>query len=127
MGSEMCIRDSFLGYGDHGAGVRCGRVLDETGNHVLVEYGIDLSGNDWVGAVGWEVTGAVSGGMEILNGRREQQPKSVLDVEKTSGNSQRTLPRAVLTDGDQPVPWRSNVMSRKWGGSRPQSCRMLFR
>ena len=46
----------------------------------------------------------LSGDTEVLNGIREHEPKSVLDVEKTSGNSQRTSPRAVMTDGDQPEP-----------------------
>ena len=27
-------------------------MLDDTGSHVLIEYGIDLFGNDGVGAVG---------------------------------------------------------------------------
>ena len=58
---------------------------------------------------------------------REQEPKSVLDVEKTSGNSQRTLPKALMTAGDKPEPWRSNLMSRRCKESRSQVRRKLFR
>ena len=53
------------------------------------------------------------------------ETKSVLDVEKTSGNSQRMSPKALMTAGDQPEPWRSNLMSRRCNGSRSQVWRKL--
>lgn len=34
---------------------------------------------------GWENMGALSGGMEVLNGIRDHEPTSVLNVEKTPG------------------------------------------
>ena len=46
----------------------------------------------------------LSGGTEIVDGIGKHEPKSVLDVEGTSGNSQRTSSWAVITDGDQPQP-----------------------
>ena len=61
----------------------------------------------------------------ILNGINEHEPKSVLEVEKTSGNSQRTSPRLSITDGDRPEPWRSKMMSRRCGGRRSQRLRKL--
>lgn len=105
---------AFLGDGEYGAGVRSTRVLGETA--AAARY--------WSSTV---YTGALSAGMEILNGMKEDEPKTVLDVEKTSGKSQRTLPRAVISDGDQPEPWMSNVVSRKWGGGRSQTRRKFAR
>ena len=65
----------------------------------------------------WEVTGALSGRMVILKGIRTHEPKSVLDVEKTSDSSRRASPKSSMTDGDQPAPWRSNVMSQEGTGA----------
>ena len=62
-----------------------------------------------------------------MNGISEHEPKSVLDVEKTSANSQRTCPRSSMTDGNRPEPWRSDVMSCKCRGSWSQSQRKLVR
>ena len=76
---------------------------------------------------GRDVMGALSEGTVIFNGTREHEPKSVLDAEKTSGKSQRTFLKDEITDGNQPEPWRSNVMSRKWSSSRSHSRRRLSR
>ena len=46
----------FLRYGDHGDGARRGRVVDDTGSHILIEYGINRLGKHRVGAVGVEGT-----------------------------------------------------------------------
>ena len=46
-----------------------------------------------------EVTGGLSGGIEILNGRREHEPKSVDDLEGTSANSIKMSPSWVLMCG----------------------------
>ena len=110
----------FLRNRYHRAGVRGGRALDEASGQVSVEYGVGLLARMGLMRYGREMTGALSGGTEILNGMREQEPKSVLDVEKTSGNSQRTPPKALMTAGDQPEPWRLNLMSRRCKGSRSQ-------
>lgn len=47
--------------------------------------------------------------MEILNGIREHEQKSVLDVEKTSENSQMTSFTEETTEVDQPKPWTLNA------------------
>lgn len=70
---------------------------------------------------GREVTGALSGGAEILNGIREQEPKSVWDVWKTSENSQMTSPKAMKNGVDQPEPWRSNLISGRCKGVGPDA------
>ena len=75
----------------------------------------------------WDEVGPLSGGTVIFNGIREHEPKYDLDAEKTSGKSQRTFLKDEITDGNQPEPWRSNVMSRKWSGSRSHSRRKLSR
>ena len=62
-------------------------MLDQAGGQVLVEDGVGLLGTDGVEGLilyGREVTGALSGGTVILNGISEHEPKSVLEVEKTS-------------------------------------------
>ena len=41
---------------------------------------------------GREVAGALPSGTEMSKGCRDQEPNSVLELEKTSGNSQRTSP-----------------------------------
>lgn len=70
-----------------------------------------------------EVAVALSGGMEILYGTRLHEPRSVLDLEKTSGKSQK-VPRVVVTDGEQPERWKSNMVSCKCrvsgGGADPR-------
>ena len=45
---------------------------------------------------GREVTGVLSGGTEIWNGRREHEPKSVSDLKNTSENSMRVSPSWVI-------------------------------
>ena len=76
---------------------------------------------------GREVTGSLSEGTVILNGINEPEPKSVLEVEKMSGTSQKTSPRVSINDGDHLEPWRSKTMSRRCGGRRPQRLRKLVR
>jgi len=65
---------------------------------------------------GRDVTGALPGGTVSLNGNREQEPKSVGELENTSWYSLKTFPRSVMTSGVQPGPCRLKVISRKWGG-----------
>ena len=56
-----------------------------------------------IGLIRWgrEVTRALRSGTEISNSIREQEPKSVMDVTKTSAKSQRTLPSCYITNGVQ--------------------------
>ena len=61
------------------------------------------------------MAGAQSGGTVILNGTKKHEPRSVLDVEKTSGNSLKTSPKSAITPGHQPVPWKSKAMSHSCG------------
>ena len=49
-----------------------------------------------------KVTGGLPGGTVNLNGSRKHEPKSVSNVEKTCWYSRRTLPKSLMTDGDQP-------------------------
>ena len=82
--------------GVHGAGIGRSGVLDQgpaarywsrTSSAFLASMGFVRYGR--------EVTGALPGGTEILKGIREQEPKSVFDVEKTSWNSQRDVAQVV--------------------------------
>lgn len=57
-------------------------------------------GNYWVGWVRSRSGGDAVRRSGIFNRIREQQSKSVLEVDNSSGNSQRTLPKTVVTDGD---------------------------
>ena len=52
---------------------------------------------------------------------KEQDPKSVFEVENTSGNSQSTSPSCPMAGGVQPRSCKSNAISRRWGGSRVQT------
>lgn len=62
-------------------------MLNETCGQVLVEYSIGLFGKERIDAARADNDGsAVRGGVGILNGIREHEPKPVLYVEKTSGN-----------------------------------------
>ena len=58
-------------------------MLDQACRQVLVQGGVDLAK---IGLILWgrEVTGALPFGTEISKGIREQEPKSVLDLEQTS-------------------------------------------
>ena len=67
------------------------------------------------------MTGALPSGTEISKGIKEQEPKSVFEVENTSGNSQSTSPNCAMTGGVQPGSCMSNAISRRWGGSRAQT------
>ena len=73
------------------------------------------------------MTGELSGGTEISNNRREHEPKSVGDVEKTSANSIKVSPNWSMTPGSQPGAWKSNEISRRCSGSLRQTCRKLLR
>ena len=42
---------------------------------------------------------------------------------ETSGNAQSTSPNCAMTGGVQPGSCRSNVISRRWGGRRAQTCK----
>ena len=74
------------------ARVRRGRVLDQSFSQVLVQGVVDFLGQ--IGLILWgrEVTGVLPSGSEISKGTWEQEPKSVLDLEKTSAKSRRTSP-----------------------------------
>ena len=79
-------------------------MWDQAGGQVLVEDGVRLFGEYGVYPV---LTGGDRGaarGYGILKVIKEQKPKSVFDVEKTSWNSQRTSPKSSTTDGDHPEP-----------------------
>ena len=57
----------------------------------------------------------------ISKGIKEQEPKSVFEVENTSGNSPSTSPNCAMTEGVQPGSCKSNAISRRWGGRRAQT------
>ena len=99
-------------------------MLDEASRQVLVETGIGLFGKDGVDAVwtGSEGTVRWNGNLERDKGAGA---KFFLDVEKTSGNSQGTSPKVLMTAGGQPQPWRLNLVSRRCKGSRSQMWRKL--
>ena len=67
------------------------------------------------------MTGALPSGTEISKGIKEQEPKSVFEVENTSGNSQSTSPSCAMTGGVRPGSCRSNAISRRCGGRRSQT------
>ena len=67
----------------------------------------------------------LSGGTVILKGIRKHESGSILDMEKTSGNSLITSLKSSITNEDQPAPWRSNVMSRRCSGRRSQRRKKL--
>lgn len=77
-----------------------------TGDQSLVEYGVGLFGYDEVDAIRPRIDGgAVRRNIHLERyGVRKQEPKSVLDVEKTPWNSLRMSSKAVITGGDQPEP-----------------------
>ena len=69
------------------------------------------------------MTGALPSGTEITKGIREQEPKSVLDLEKTSAKLQRTSPSCSIAKGVQPGPRRSKATARRCDGSHSQTRR----
>ena len=97
-------------------------MLDQTGSEVLIEGGVHLSK---IGLMrcGREVAGALPSGTEISNGIREQEPKSVLELEKTSGHSQRTSPSSSIAAGVHSGLCKSKVISRRCLGRRCQTRR----
>ena len=76
-----------------------------------------------IGFMRWgrEMTGALPSGTEISKGIREQDPKSVFEVENTLGNSQSTSPSCSMAEGVHPGSYKSNAFSRRCGGSRAQT------
>ena len=72
---------------------------------------------------GREVTGALPVGTEISKGIKEQDPKSVFEVENTSGYSQSKSPSCSMAGGVQPGSCKSNAISRRCGDSRAQTRR----
>ena len=69
---------------------------------------VSICGHERIHAIGARGHRGLSGGTEISNGRREHEPKSLGDVEKTSANSIRVSPNMVMTSGSQPGPRKSN-------------------
>ena len=81
----------------------CGsRMLDQPSREVLVKGRVHFFGQIEFMRWGREVTGALPSGTEISEGIKEQDPKSVFEVENTSGNSQRTSPSCSIAGGVQP-------------------------
>lgn len=74
---------------------------------IFVEDGVDLRGNDTVDPLraGGDRC-AVRGCSDIERHLMisEHEPKSIVEVDKTSWNSQGTPPRLSITDGDDPEP-----------------------
>ena len=100
------------GNGYHWAGVWRSGMPDEAGGQVLIDDGIGLFGQDWVYHVGAGVTEVYSGGMVILKGTKEHEPKSVLGVEKTS----RELIRLERRPSRRSPPVTSRYRGdRRWG------------
>ena len=99
-------------------------MLDQTCSEVLIEGGVHLFGQN-IGLMrcGRKVTGSLPSGTEISKGVREQEPKSVLELEKPSGNLQRTSPSSSMAAGVHYGLCKSNVMSRKCLGRRCQTRR----
>ena len=79
-------------------------MLDQAGGQVLVKDGVRLFGEYGVYPVWTGGDRGAARGYGNLEGDREQEPKSVFDVEKTAWNSQRTSPKSSITDGDHPEP-----------------------
>ena len=122
--TARCFRD------DHqGARVWRSRVLDQTGSQVLIEGGVHLFSQIGLMRCGREVTGALPPGTEISKGIREQEPKSVLELEKTTGNSQRSSPSSSMAAGVYSGLCKSKVFSRRCLGRPCQTLRrpMSFR
>ena len=68
-----------------------------------------------------DVTGALPCGTEISKGIKEQDPKSVFEVENKSGNSQSTSPSCSMVVGVHLGSCKSNAISRRCGGSQAQT------
>lgn len=78
--------------------------------------GVDLFGEDGAD----EVRLGSDGCTVRLDGSLEWHMRAevIFDVEKTTGNSQRTSLEAAMAGRDQLEPWRSNVMFCRCRGSR---------
>ena len=105
-----------LEYGEVECWIRpAARYLFKVASASLAKIGLILWGR--------EVTGALSSRTEISECIREQEPKSVLDLEKTSAKSHRTSPSCSMARGLQPGPSRSKETARRCDGSRSQTRR----
>ena len=62
---------------------------------------------------GLDVTGVLASGTKITKGINEQEQKSDLDFEKTSGNLQSTPPICSMASGVQSVPRRPKATARR--------------
>ena len=91
-------------------------MLDQPSREVLVKDRFHFFGQNRVYAMGPRVTGALPSGTEISKGIREQDPKSVFEVENTSGNSQSTSPSCSMAGW---VQTRKN--KERWSGSNRSS------
>ena len=69
------------------------------------------------------VAGALPSGTEISKGIREQEPKTVLDVEQTSGISLSTSLSGLMAKGVRSGSCKSNSIARKCGGRRAHTRR----
>ena len=66
------------------------------------------------------MTGALPSGIEISKGIRKQDPKSVFEVENTSGKAQSASSNCLMATGPQPGAFKSNAIPRRCVGSRAQ-------
>ena len=96
------------------------RVLDQPSLEVLVEGRFHFFGRNRVYAMGPRSYRSTALRNRDLEGHQGAAPKSVFEVEKTSGNSQSASPSCSMARGVQPGSRKSNAISRRWGGSRAQ-------
>ena len=73
--------------------------------------------------LGRDVIGALPSGTEISKVIREQDAKSVFEVENTSGTSQIMSSSCSMAGGSQPGPRMPNAISRRCGGCRAHTHR----
>ena len=100
-------------------------MLDQARGEVLIQGSTSLAiirlmrcGREVTGALG-----ALPSEIEISKGIMEQEPKSVLELEKTPGKLRRTSPSSSMANGVQSGPCRSNAIAPTCDSSRSQTCR----
>ena len=72
--------------------------------------------------LGLEVTGALPSGTDISKGIKEQDPKSVFEVENTSGNSQSIRSSCSMAGvGPAKVMYVKRNLSQVWRQSDPDA------